>query len=380
MFEYFATNYTWNLAIMAACNGGGIISEIDDACRPLIDAARRNDAAAQESWMQSWMKVAERVEEMAAAEERRDWRRSAGRKYWRASVYAFVAERLMAPHDPRRDRVYGKALDCFKKAVTCQNHPVEFVEVPYKDTSLPALFVKAEGDGRRPTMVHFDGLDLLKELLYLRGSAEELRLRGISVLIVDHPGVGEALRRRGLKSFPETEVPAAASVDYLEKRADVDPDRIGIVANSLGGYYAARAAAFEKRFKCCVLWGALYDFGARLANRTELSVSHFDYHLNWVFGGKDKAETFEICKRFTLQGVTEKITCPLLVIHGENDRQVPVADAERTYREAVNSPRRELKIFTLAEGGAEHCQIDNLANYQDVMANWTAEVLGATRL
>ncbi len=382
MFEYFPTNYPWNLAVMAACNGGGIISEIDDACRPLIEDGRRNDAAAQENWMQSWMKLAERVAAMAAADEERGFRRSAGRKYWRAAAYAFVAERLMSPSAPRRDHIYGKALSYFRKAVENRRDPVEFVEVPYKDTSLPALFVGAEAPagGRAPCMLHFDGLDLLKELLYLRGSAEELRVRGISVLIVDHPGVGEALRRRGLKAFPETEVPAAACVDYLETRPDVDASRIGIVANSLGGYYASRAAAFEKRLKCCVLWGALFDFGARLRQRTELSVSHFDEHVNWVFGGKDKAETLEICKRMTLDGVVDKITCPLLVIHGENDRQVPVADAARTYNGAVNSPRRELKIFTLAEGGAEHCQIDNVANYLDTMANWTAEVLGAERL
>jgi dienelactone hydrolase len=383
VFEYFPTNYTWNLAVMAACNGGGIISEIDDACRPLIEAGRRNDAAAQESWMQSWMKVAERVGAMALAEEDRGWRRSAGRKYWRAAVYAFVAERLMSSLDARRDHVYGKALDYFRKAVGNLKHPVEFVEVPYQDTSLPALFVKAEppvGESRTPCMLHFDGLDLLKELLYLRGSAEELRVRGISVLIVDHPGVGEALRRRGLKAFPETEVPAKACVDYLERRADVDAARIGIVANSLGGYYAARAAAFEKRLKCCVLWGALFDFGERLERRSELSVSHFNEHLRWVFGGKDDAETLAICKRLTLDGVVDKITCPLLVIHGENDRQVPVSDALKTYRLAVNSPKRELKVFTLAEGGAEHCQIDNVANYQDVMANWTAEALDALRL
>jgi len=396
MFEYFPTNYTWNLALMAACNGGGIISEIDDACRPLIEAGRRNDAAAQEGWMQSWMRLAERLEGMALADAARGRQRSAGRKYWRAAVYAFVAERLMSPHDKRRDHIYGKALGYFRRAVEDQRRPVEFVEVPYQDTALPALFVKADplpGHSRTPCMLHFDGLDLLKELLYLRGSAEELRLRGISVLIVDHPGVGEALRRRGLKAFPESEVPARACVDYLETRLDVDASRIGIVANSLGGYYASRAAAFEKRLKCCVLWGALFDCGeliARIAGhdgeasgaqfRTEPSVSHFAEHVRWVFGGKDIAEALDVCRRMTLDGVIGKLTCPLLVIHGENDRQVPVSHAEKTYRLAVNSSQRELRIFTLAEGGAEHCQIDNIANYLDYMADWTAEVLGAVRL
>ena len=59
--------------------------------------------------------------------------------------------------------------------------------------------------------------------------------------------MGEALRFRSMYSSHDTEVPAGACVDYLETRSDVDPERIGIMAVSLGGYYAPRAAAFEKR-------------------------------------------------------------------------------------------------------------------------------------
>ena len=112
-------------------------------------------------------------------------------------------------------------------------------------------------------MVHFDGFDVTKEIIY-GATAEEYRRRGISLLIVDHPGVGAALRLQNLHSTPHTERPAKACVDYLSSRSDVDSDRIGIVALSLGGYYAPRAAAFEKRFKCCVAWGAIFDFGARI--------------------------------------------------------------------------------------------------------------------
>jgi fermentation-respiration switch protein FrsA (DUF1100 family) len=53
--------------------------------------------------------------------------------------------------------------------------------------------------------------------------------------------------------------------------------------------------------------------------------------------------------------VAEQIECPLLVVHGGNDRRAPLWTAQRTYDAAVNSPRRELKVFRLDEGGAEHC-------------------------
>jgi len=201
------------------------------------------------------------------------------------------------------------------------------------------------------------------------------------LLVVDHPGVGEALRLRNMPSGPDTEVPAGACVDYLETRPEVDAQRIGIMALSLGGYYAPRAAALEKRFKCCVAWGAVWDWGElvskRLAGRGgELSVPDWADQLLWVLGKETVEEAVAVAKQFTLKEIAGKITCPLLVIHGENDRQIPVANAEKTIAAAVNSRQRQLKIFTLAEGGAEHCQVDNSTMAVDYIADWAAKILG----
>ena len=52
----------------------------------------------------------------------------------------------------------------------------------------------------------------------------------------------------------------------------------------------------------------------------------------------------------TLEGIIDQVTCPLLVVHGANDRQVPLEQAERTVHRAINSPRAELRIFTAEEG------------------------------
>ena len=241
--------------------------------------------------------------------------------------------------------------------------------------------MKAPGAGRAPCMVHFDGFDVTKEIIY-GAVGEEYRRRGIALLIVDHPGVGAALRLHHLNSRPNTEQPAGACVDYLETRADVDPNRIGIVALSLGGYYAPRAAAFEKRFKCCVAWGAIYDFGvafeARVGGTNEPSVPGFVDHAQWVFGVNSLDEMRAMTKQMTLEKAADEITCPFLIVHGENDRQIPLWHAEKTYAAAVNSPDRELKIFDLADGAAEHCGADNGSLVVDYMTDWVAERLGAS--
>ncbi|MGY4175978.1 hypothetical protein ACVIHH_001269 [Bradyrhizobium sp. USDA 4518] len=75
------------------------------------------------------------------------------------------------------------------------------------------LFVPAETKGPAPVMAHFNGLDGLKEFLFLSGFPNALARRGVSALVVEKPGVGEPLRKLGLHIFAEVEVPASACID-----------------------------------------------------------------------------------------------------------------------------------------------------------------------
>jgi len=67
---------------------------------------------------------------------------------------------------------------------------------------------------------------------------------------------------------------------------------------------------------------------------------------------------------------------PFLVTHGAKDRQIAVEYADRTYDQLVNSPQRELRIFTAREGGVEHVGADNMSFGRDYIADWFAETLG----
>lgn len=382
MFEYFPNNYPWSLAVMSALNRGGQISEVDDACRPLREiAAKKNDPAAQDAWFQSWVKLAERVERLGDLDAQARHPLSAGRKYMRAGLYYLLAERMPSHRDPRHLVAYRRGIEVYAEGLRLRREPVERVEIPYGAHRLAAYFMKAPVPGRAPCMVHFDGFDVTKEIIY-GAVADEFRRRGLSLLIVDHPGVGEALRLQHLHSGPDTEKPAGAAVDYLLTRADVDADRIGMVALSLGGYYAPRAAAYEKRFKCCVAWGAIFDFGAafeaRIGGTNEPSVPGYAEHAQWVFGTRSIEETRSVVRQMSLENVAAHITCSLLIVHGENDRQIPLWHAEKTFAHAVNSPDRELKIFRLADGAAEHCGADNGSLVVDYITDWCADRLRAS--
>ena len=383
MFEYFPDNYPWSMAALMTLNAGAVMSEIDEACRDLKPLAGANDDAANEAWHANWSAMGERNERLAKADEAAGNSLSAGEKYLRAAIYFMTAERMCKSHDPQRIETYKRMLACFSRGVEQRGDTMEWVEVPYKDTALPALFVPAQtSEPNPPCLIHFDGLDVMKEFLYLSRVPHEYNRRGVSVLLVDHPGVGEALRLRDLKLFPEVEVPAAAAVDYLESRADVDSNRIGIAGISLGGYYAPRAAGFEHRLKCCVAWGAIWDWGPITEGRidgtgTALSVSHWEEHMNWVFGTQSADEFLDIARRMTLAEAVPNIQCPLLVVHGVGDRQIPLEMAHNTVDNATGSPRADLKIFGPEDGSVEHCQCDNGKLAVEYMTDWVAEVLNA---
>src|ERR1700733_14107260 len=56
-----------------------------------------------------------------------------------------------------------------------------------------------------------------------------------------------------------------AAIDYVEKRSEIDPSRIGIIGRSMGGCYAPKTAAIDERIKALVAWGVMYHL-QNLAN------------------------------------------------------------------------------------------------------------------
>jgi dienelactone hydrolase len=378
MFEYFPGNYVWNLGVVAALNSGGCIDEVDRACRPIRELAQQGSDVGTSQFMKAWADVAEQLETQASEAEAAGHRRTAGQKYLRAACYLSQAERMQSAKDSSRNDVYRHLLEVQQHAFELVDPATTRVEVPYRDTELPAYFTNASTDGSPvPVVIMWNGLDSTKEHMHSSGFPAELAARGISTLMVDCPGSGEALRLRGLTAQVETEEWAAACVDYLLTRNDIAPERIGLVGWSLGGYYAPRAAAFEKRLALCVAWGANHDWGAvqkrRLEREGENPVPHYWDHVLWVWGETDLDTFIKKAEAVNLDGVVEHIEVPFLIAHGRNDRQIPLSYAHRSYEQATRSPKKELRIFTPDEGATEHIGLDHFPHVSTFIADWISD-------
>jgi dipeptidyl aminopeptidase/acylaminoacyl peptidase len=379
LFSYFP-NYVWNLSLAIALESGGRIGEIIDMCQPIKDAAERGEDAGTGAFLEQWVTMADKLADLAAEDEAQGRLFSAGEKLKRASLYYQVAERMQGHGHPGRGETYARALESFSRGTRFAADNVERVEIPYEGRTLPALWTRAPGEGRKPAVIYCNGLDSTKEMLFFSWLPQALAKRGISTLCVDQPGTGEALRLHDLPAIPESELWASKWVDWLETQDEVDAARIGMTGISLGGYYAPRAVAFEPRFAAGAVWGANHNWAEvqqkRLRREGENPVPHYWAHVMWVFGARDMDDFVAKAAGMTLDGVMERIKVPFLVTHGEKDRQIALDYAQQSFDQLTASPRRELKIFTNREGGVEHVGADNMAFGRDFIADWFAETLG----
>ena len=382
LFEYFP-NYIWNLSLAMALESGGKIGEIVDMCAPLREAAERGDAGTPQ-FMQQWVRIADTLIELAGEDEAKGRGFSASDKLERAALYLLVAERMQQQGATGRGETYARARAAFDRSTVLGRLDRERVEVPLAEGTMPALWTRAPGDGAKPAVVYCNGLDSCKELLWWSRLPEALARRGISTLCVDQPGSGEALRLQGLPVDPRSERWASKAVDWLETQAEVDSKRIGMTGISLGGHFAPRAVAYEPRFASGAVWGANHNWrevqDKRIRREGENPVPHYWSHVFWAFGARDMDDFLARSAEMNLNGHMDRIRVPFLVTHGANDRQISVEYAHQAYDQLVNSPRRELKIFTEREGGVEHVGADNMSYARDFIADWFAETLGgATR-
>ena len=380
MLEPFPGNYAWNLSINLALMAGGNHGELDEACRAVREVASRNQDADTAPLFDALLAIANKVIAMADRDLTKGRRLSAGIKLQRASGYLLAAERMQSPYYEPRRRAYDDGLKYFRLALELQQDDTEFVNIPYEGRQFPGLFVKAppRADGRPiPCVVCCNGLDSMKEQAWSVGLAQAFARRGISTLLVDQPGSGEALRKFQLPGRHDAEAWATPAYDHLLTRSDVDHERIGMVGGSLGGYFAPRAVAMDPRYKLCAVLGANSHWGEmqkrRMAREGDRPVPHYWEHVMWAFGKPTIEEFMAWAPSMNLDGVIEKIRVPFLITHAEGDRQIPVDYARQSYNAASNSPKRELFITTRDDLEVEHFGADNGTVARDYIADWLRE-------
>jgi len=310
-----------------------------------------------DDWCREWGRTAEGYERLAGQAEADGhpvtaggaWRRAALCWHWGKFVFTERPDEQRAAHD--------RTVACYLRGAGTLNPPAERVEIPYAGTAL-AGYLRVPPAGQPPAVVVMvPGLDSVKE--ELQATADYFLQRGLATLAIDGPGQGEAEYRLPIE--PAYERVAAAMADFLDGRDDVDPGRMGLMGVSLGGYYAARCAAYEPRLRAAVALAGPYRLDLDWDTRPPQSRATFQQRS----GASSPEEARQRAAALTLEQAAPRITIPLLVVHGQRDRLVLPQQAERL---AAEAPGAELVMYPRGNHGVTNQAYE----CRSMMADWLA--------
>lgn len=184
------------------------------------------------------------------------------------------------------------------------------------------------------------GIPVVPGYRFFRQIADTLGRRGIAVLRLDDRGWGAS---GGAVESATTEDLAAdtrAAVEWLRARADVDPARVGLVGHSEGAIIAPMLAVADARIDAVALlagpsWTGrrIMDFQLREALQGQgLAGAVLDSAFARGVTERDAAAARIPWVRWFMDHdplpVARRVRAPVLVLHGQTDRQVTPEQAE----------------------------------------------------
>ena len=377
VFMYFPGNYRWSagfINMLSSAPYGGSRLGLHKIGTMLKGKAAEDD----EAWFDACVKVADGVRAHAQKFDKDGHPVSAAHAYLRACNYYQMAERFRtrkipgAHCVPRRRGLLSPACCSHRRQNRDRRSAVQGRQL----AGLLRACAEHEGaQGPLRRVLRWLGRDERNPVHARRARSHQARY---IVLVMDGPGTGEAIRFRGHYLRYDYEVAGSACIDFLEKRSDVDAKKIGIVAISLGGYYSPRCAAMDPRYAACIAWGAQWDYHAtwkkRIDAQFKTSLSVPGHHITWILGVDTLDQALKALEPFKLDGVMQKMRCPFLLVHGAEDEQIPLADAQKQF-DACGSKDKTFRVYTAEEGGSQHCQRDYLTLVVADMWNWFEDKL-----
>jgi uncharacterized protein len=244
---------------------------------------------------------------------------------------------------------------------------------------LPAWWIPARGGVAGPAVLLVHGWESARDRTL--PNAQVLNAAGFHVLTIDVRGHGENPAEELPLTAGEFGADALAGVDALLARKDVTA--VGILGHSMGGIGALLAAAAEPRVGAVIAASTPAD-PYRLTRQTfrlaRLPLpGPLAYPLAWL-----TTHVFLIPRGHTVESVSaaraiETYRGPVLLVHGDADRVVPISHLDRLERAVAKARRNDpdaAPVEVLVIPGGEHSWLYEYAEYRGTIARFLATTLG----
>jgi len=326
-----------------------------------------------------YLKIAKYREELAKKAEEENHLVSARDNYHVAALlYGWVMYSYQIDDHPKKLSAHTKCVQCYDKVIKYSKYPMERVEIPFENTSFPAILHLPPNVKKAPCVIFIPGVDMIKENhpnpkrnIYIE--------RGMACLSIDGPGQGESNIRkiRARDDLWAYEKAVSAAIDYLEKRPEIDSQKIATFGVSTGSYWSPKAAVYEgtrkNRIKASAgmmfNWNPGFDWEYNLANPL------FKHNYMYMSGVHDEDEFDKtVAAAMTLEGFETDIKCPVLIVGGDYDQLCGPEDVMHHF-EKIQSPK-EVVIYE----GEFHGVSEHYPEAYELCADWLKDVLDGKQI
>jgi len=331
-----------------------------------------------ESWVQAFSNYGDLQNAQAEDWNQRGWKRAAGEARLKAFASYRSAWQFAAPGE-RFAAIYARHQRAFRTAMGELGLSATFFNAPYKGQQLPGVFLQNPRKDA-PVVLVVGGADTCFEDLFLT-LGRKLLDNGYSVALVDLPGQGITMAS-GLHWEAEAEKPIASVIDVLVERFDARPGRIGLVGLSLGGYFAARAAGFDKRLATVVAStpfpnpAELFALSVRHAMANQgtpmTAAAQRSYEVTFWKAGVKTPEEF-VSRTAGMVADPSLVTLPFLSILGAGDSPVFAAQA-RAWDQGIRTKRKRFVLLDASTGADGHVQVANRLRLAQETTGWLDEI------
>jgi esterase FrsA len=281
----------------------------------------------RDEWAAAWSAIAERYDKRAQSEEASGNKDAARDDYFWAFRYYTVA-RWPVPNSSGKQNAYLNALAAFRNYGKFLDPAVESIHIPFEGKSIHGYLRLPKDVRPAPLVFMINGTDSRKED-EVQGH-DGLYRSGIGVVAVDMPGTGES----PVKADVGSERIFSRVLDYLATRPEVDSKRIVAWGVSYGGHWSAQLAYEERaRLRGAVVQGGPIDeYYSADWQKKSLGTPEYLFDLfaarAAIYGVESLDEFYAYGPRLSLkkQGLLGQPSAPMLVLNGEKDTQVPIAD------------------------------------------------------
>jgi dipeptidyl aminopeptidase/acylaminoacyl peptidase len=148
-------------------------------------------------------------------------------------------------------------------------------------------------------------------------------------------------------------------LDYaLAHNSWIDPERMGIMGLSYGGYMTNWAVTQTQRFKAAVAMGSLSNLVSFYGTSIYQDLIHAEFAgMPW------DADNYQKLWKHSPLAYVKNVTTPVLFIHGEQDNDVPITEAEQMY---TALKRREVEAVLLRYPREGHVLHEPVHRYDQI--------------